>query len=189
MIKKSINLVQNRTAPPTIWEKIYNWANGTCRTIVVITSLCVLLAFGLRFFFERKKEDLNDEIEIKVRVIQNLQDQEKEIRNFQARISKYEKIWNSSSNLTPYIKEIQSYFPSDLTEIDFSLQKKDNEEVNFYLSGKCSKESIEDLEKKLKNSNSFKNVLINSIEKKNDTYESFTFSLSANLNSKNSREE
>ncbi len=62
-----------------------SWATTTGRVLVVLTEFVVLLAFGSRFYFDKKVNDLNDEIDQKEVQIEAFYDTEVTIRKILAK--------------------------------------------------------------------------------------------------------
>ncbi len=65
--------------------KFLSWATTTGRVLVVLTEFVVLLAFGSRFYFDKKVNDLNDEIDQKQIQIQAFAETEATIRYYLAK--------------------------------------------------------------------------------------------------------
>jgi Tfp pilus assembly protein PilN len=58
----SINLLPKDSFEFSTLGKILKWATTVGRVLVVLTEFVVLLAFGSRFYFDKKLDDLNTEI-------------------------------------------------------------------------------------------------------------------------------
>lgn len=176
MQKKSVNLLQKRGAPPTFWERLYDWMTNTCRMIVIFTEILVLGAFGWRFWLDRTLNDLNDDIERKGEVLKGLSDQEEEIRMLQYKIDTYKDLWSASSNFNPVFEEINGYIPSGVDELTVNLGISGADQT-MNISGEVEREKIDKLENSLKDSNNFTDVVVSAIQRKSrsggDTY-SFT---------------
>jgi capsular polysaccharide biosynthesis protein len=180
MQKRNINLLQQRGAPPTFWEKLYDWMTNTCRIIVIITELLVLGAFGWRFWLDRSLTNLNNDIEQKGEALKNLAGQEDEIRLLQTKMDTYKQTWNVSSNLTPIFKEIRGYTSSDMEELSIRISR-DKEVKTINVSGKTNRDDISDIENSLKDSENFTNVTLSSLERDSGGEDIYTFVLVANI--------
>ncbi|MDD3648191.1 MAG: hypothetical protein PHS44_06890 [Candidatus Dojkabacteria bacterium] len=165
MQKKSVNLLQQRGAPPTLWERLYEWMTNTCRIIVVFTEVLVLGAFGWRFWLDRTLNDLNDDIERKGEVLKSLSEQEREIRTIQTKIDTYRTLWNAGSNFNVVFKELNRYIPSGVDELSVSIYST-RDSRTLTVSGEVEREKIDKMENSLKDSNSFTDVVVSSIERK-----------------------
>jgi len=180
MRKKSINLLQERNAPATLWERFYDWATNTCRIIVIITEALVLGAFGWRFWLDRKLNDLKDDIGVRGEILKSLSDQEDEIRLLQDKMFTYTELWSVSSNLSPTIKEVNRYIPTDIEELSFSMSTNETGRV-LSISGEVGRSEISDLENKLKDSDSFSDVALSAIERKSDSSDIYNFTITAKI--------
>lgn len=65
--------------------KILKWTTTVGRVLVVLTEFVVILAFASRFYFDKRLNDLNDEIEGKLAVIQGYAEVESQMRDVLAR--------------------------------------------------------------------------------------------------------
>jgi hypothetical protein len=180
MQKKSVNLLQKRGAPPTFWEKAYDWLTNTARIIVIIVEVFVLGAFGWRFWLDRTLTDLKENIEDKGEVLKSLSSQEDEIRILQRKMTAHEELWVLSSNLSPIIEEVNNYIPSETEELKVSLTVEEEGRL-ISISGKVSREKIDRLENKLKDSTNFSDVTLSDIEKESTGEDAYVFSLSARI--------
>ena len=180
MPKKTVNLLQERTAPPTFWERVYEWVTNTARLIVIFVEILVLVAFGWRFWLDRQLNDINEEIERKGEILKNLSEQESEIRLLQTKINTFDELWNQSSNLSPVFVEVNSYIPTGVENLNVSFQSSKNDK-SISVSGETEREKVDELENKLKDSNSFSNVILAEIGRESSDSEIYTFTLKADL--------
>lgn len=178
MKKKAINLLQKRGAPPTFWERMYDWMTNTCRIIVIITEAFVLVAFGWRFVLELQLGDLDDEIEIKGEQLRSLTSQEDEIRLLQSKIGAYKYIWNNGSNFTPVLSEVNSYIPVGVSDLVVGIGEHE-EGRSLHISGEVERESLSSLENKLKDSDYFSDVFVSDMDQLEG--EEWAFSLLARI--------
>ena len=181
MPKKTVNLLQERTAPPTFWERAYEWVTNSARLIVIFVEIIVLAAFGWRFWLDRQLNDLNEEIERKGEVLKNLSEQEAEIRLIQAKVNTFGELWDQSSNLSPVFRELNSYIPSGVGNLRVSLQETIREKT-MQVSGEVEREKIDELENKLKDaSNYFSNVILSEIGRESAESEEYAFTIKADI--------
>jgi len=75
-----INLLPKDSFSYSALGKFLAWATTTGRVLVVLTEFVVLLAFGSRFYFDKKVNDLKEEVDQKQAQIQAFADTENEIR-------------------------------------------------------------------------------------------------------------
>jgi hypothetical protein len=185
--KKNINLLQERGAPPTFWERFYIWATNTCRVIVVLTELIVLGAFGWRFWLDRRLNDLKDDIEAKGEILKSLSDQELEIRDLQSKMNTFNQLWDQASNMTAIVGEVNEYIPEDTEELNVTIQ--DTLEItSISISGKSQRSDVSKIEGYLKDSESFSDVVLSEMEKDKGEGDIYTFTMTAKIVSNNLRE-
>lgn len=180
MEKKAVNLLQQRGAPQTFWERLYDWVTNTCRMIVIITELLVLGAFGWRFWLDRKLNDLKEDIESKGEILKSLSAQEEEIRTLQAKMDVYKELWAQSSNYSSIIQEVNTYIPSETDELIVSIGETREGKV-LSISGEINRDSIGNLENSLKDSLSFSDVVLSAIERKSEGEDVYSFTLVAKI--------
>ena len=180
MEKKAVNLLQQRRAPPTFWERLYDWVTNTCRIVVIITEILVLGAFGWRFWLDRRLTDLETAIEGKGEILKSLSDQEEEIRTLQAKLTSYKELWTQSSNFTPIIQELNTYIPQETEDLEVSVRETE-EGRTLVVSGKVDRDKISDLENSLKDSLSFSDVALSAIERESGLENIYIFTLNANI--------
>ena len=187
MPKKSINLLQEQQAPPTFWENFYVWITKSARVVVILTEAVVLVAFGMRFYLDRKLNDLKNQIEQKGSTLEILAEEEKEIRRVQSKISAYGTLWESSSNFDLIFQDINTYIPVETDKLEISLS---DDGINTILSvkGELERSLINDLENNFKDSDNYRNVSLNTIQRASGG-EIYEFSLSAEVNLNNPRTE
>ena len=87
-----INLLPKDSFSYSALGKFLTWATTSGRVLVVLTEFVVLLAFGSRFYFDKKVNDLKEEVDQKQVQIQAFADTERTIRtilNKQTPINNY----------------------------------------------------------------------------------------------------
>lgn len=75
-----INLLPKDRFENSSLGKFLTWAMSTGRVLVVLTEFVVLLAFGSRFYFDKKLNDISEIIDQKQAQIEAYSDTEKEMR-------------------------------------------------------------------------------------------------------------
>lgn len=186
MSKRSINLLQESAAPPTFWERFYDWVTNSARVIVIITEGLVLIAFGFRFVLDRRLNDIKDSIEEKGSTLKILAEQEDSIRLLQSKISAYDSLWDSSSYYTAILADVNNYVPSETSELEVSVSDQEGV-TTLYIKGELERALIDELENNFKDSANYRDVTLSTIERQSaeDIYE---FSLSAKYNENKLRE-
>jgi len=80
-----INLLPKDSFEFSTLGKTLKWALSSGRVMVVLTEFVVILAFGSRFYYDRKLNDLIETIDQKQAVIESYVDIEKQMRDILAR--------------------------------------------------------------------------------------------------------
>ena len=75
-----INLLPKDSFEFSSLGKILKWTTSVGRVLVVMTEFVVILAFASRFYFDKKLNDLNDQIEGKLAVVQGFAAVETQMR-------------------------------------------------------------------------------------------------------------
>ena len=82
-----INLLPKDSFEFSSLGKILKWTITVGRVLVVMTEFVVILAFASRFYFDKKLNDLNEEIEGKLAVVQGYAETESTMREVLSRQS------------------------------------------------------------------------------------------------------
>lgn len=180
MEKKAVNLLQQRGAPPTFWERLYDWVTNTCRMIVIVTEVLVLGAFGWRFWLDRRLTDLKEEIEQKGEILRSLSDQEQEIRLLQTKLGTYKELWTQSSSYTSVMKEVNGYVPAGTEDLTVSITKTEEGRA-ISITGIVDRDEISNFENSLKDSTNFSKVRLSEIEREGEGENIYSFVLLAEL--------
>lgn len=80
-----INLIPKDSFEFSTLGKILSWTTTTGRVLVVLTEFVVLLAFGSRFYFDKKVNDLTEEVGQKQVQIETFAETEKLMRKILAK--------------------------------------------------------------------------------------------------------
>lgn len=184
--KKSINLLQQRTAPPTFWDRTYDWVTKTARVIVIFTEAFVLIAFGWRFVLDRRLNDLKSDIESRGTVLKSLRNDEDEIKLLQSKMATYDGLWNQSSAYSIVMEEVNGYIPQNAEEIDITITNVEEEGEVFLqcsISGKAPRDEIQQLESSINNSDTFYDKKFGEIELESESVDIYNFSITAKVTS------
>lgn len=82
-----INLIPKDSFEFSSLGKILSWTTTTGRVLVVLTEFVVLLAFGSRFYFDKKVNDLTEEVTQKQVQIESFAETERLMRKILAKQS------------------------------------------------------------------------------------------------------
>lgn len=178
-VKKSFNLLRPVEQPPSFWEKIYFWMSGTCRIIIIVVSLVVIIVFGFRFILDRQANDLKTSIKDLNDAISSYKDDEIAIRALQSKTNAYSSIWGISSNITKMMPEIIKLVPSKLANLGLGINEK-----GFSLNGIATRGEISSIENILKTTpDLYKDVAVTSLKKvagqTNQSMDVFEFAITA----------
>jgi len=80
-----INLLPKDRFENSSLGKFLSWATTTGRALVVLTEFVVLLAFGSRFYFDKKLNDVSEVIDQKMAQIMNYEETESQMRTILAK--------------------------------------------------------------------------------------------------------
>lgn len=80
-----INLIPKDSFEFSTLGKVLTWATTTGRVLVVLTEFVVLLAFASRFYFDKKINDLSEEVDQKQVQIETFAETEKLMRKVLAK--------------------------------------------------------------------------------------------------------
>lgn len=171
---QGFNLLKKQPAPPTVWEKVYSWALGTARTIIIIVELIVVGAFVTRIIIDTQGSRLDKEIEDQEHVIAGFEESMIRYRTIQSRTENYKSIWDSSNQYYPIFEEVNGMLNSSFADLRIII---DEDTVTLRGQGDISR--ISDLETKMKNSATFTNVETFEITTEDDSNARGSFGLRA----------
>jgi len=118
-----INLLPKDSFEFSIFGKILKWVTTIGRVLVVMTEFVVLLAFGSRFYFDKKLDDLNETIIQKQAQIQAYGEVESSIRKILAKQQPVEAYMSSGLNFGTKIDNLTKVVPSGTTVDSLNLTK------------------------------------------------------------------
>lgn len=110
-----INLLPKESFQFSALGRILKWTITVGRVLVVMTEFVVILAFASRFYFDKKLNDLNDEISSKLNVIAAYAQVESQMRDVLARQGVIETAQRSSVNTADTIAKLSRLIPFGVT--------------------------------------------------------------------------
>jgi len=119
-----INLLPKDSFEFSALGKILKWSLTTGRVLVVLTEFVVILAFGSRFYFDKKLNDLIEVIDQKQAVVDSYVDIEKQVRDILARQGIVDKYLVNNLKINEVIAQIRRVTPQDVTFSEVSVQDK-----------------------------------------------------------------
>ncbi len=123
-----INLIPKDAFEFSTLGRVMKWALTTGRVLVVLTEFVVILAFGSRFYFDQKLNDLLDSNEQKQAVVESFSEIESKARNVFARQQIVENYLGQNLQINNRISQIQKITPADVSFYDIAFTKSG---VNF----------------------------------------------------------
>ncbi|MEI6462930.1 MAG: hypothetical protein WCO33_04690 [bacterium] len=177
--KRSFNLLFAQNRQLDSWDRLYVWLSGTCRIIIILALLIILLSFGYRFILERNLNDLKDSLDTVSFRLKSYEKRQSEIAQVQAEIVSYNTVWKQFSNFATNIDDVIALVPKNISDMSFSTSL-----VGIQLSGTGARSIIAQIENSYKNSPLYINVVLSNLSqsKKNSssTDEDLTFNLQGN---------
>ena len=120
-----INLLPKDSFEFSALGKILKWTTTVGRILVVMTEFVVILAFASRFYFDKKLNDLNDEIEGKLAVIQGYAEVESNMREVLARQAVIVEAGTGAVNVEERISSISRAIPIGVTLGTMKIAEKE----------------------------------------------------------------
>ncbi len=130
-----INLLPKDSFEFSVLGKILKWALTSGRVLVVLTEFVVILAFGSRFYFDKKLNDLVETIDQKQAVVDSFADIEKKIRDILSRQTIVEKYLKGNLAIANVIGQIRRVTPQNVTFNEIIIDSK-----GFSLAGSSGSE-------------------------------------------------
>ena len=130
-----INLLPKDSFEFSTLGKILKWALTSGRVLVVLTEFVVILAFGSRFYFDRRLNDLIEVIVQEQAVVDSYADIEKRVRAVLAKQAIVEKYSKEGLVIDNVIKQIRMVTPQDVSFDEIAIDGK-----GFSLTGSAGSE-------------------------------------------------
>lgn len=130
-----INLLPKDSFEQSALGKILKWALTSGRVLVVLTEFVVILAFGSRFYFDKKLNDLVEVIGQKQAVVESYVDIEGKIRDLLSRQAIVDKYLKENLGISGIISQIKRVTPQDVSFTEISV-----DDAGFSLSGTAGSE-------------------------------------------------
>lgn len=130
-----INLLPKDSFEFSILGKILKWSLTTGRVLVVLTEFVVILAFGSRFYYDKKLNDLIEVIDQKQAVVDSFAEIETKMRDILARQAIVEKYLKGNLSINGAISQIKKVTPQDISFTEIAIDEK-----GFSLTGASGSE-------------------------------------------------
>lgn len=130
-----INLLPKDSFEFSTLGKTLKWSLTTGRILVVLTEFVVILAFGSRFYFDKKLNDLIETIDQKQAVVESYASIESRMRDLLSRQAIVDKYLKDNLGVSGVIDQIKRTTPADVTFSEVTVDAK-----GFSLSGTAGSE-------------------------------------------------
>ncbi len=173
---KSIDFLQPVYSPMDIWSTAYIWLTSVGKYLLIAVEIIVLAVFFSRFIYDRKNNDLKEDLNAKVTLLSNdtWQKNAALYENYQFVLSDIEKIRKGQQINSAEISELMSGIPSSIQLLSFSYTAK---RVSLRLTSN-SLEAVKNYESALKNNPNYYEVTFSITKEVNEINVSVSFYLS-----------
>jgi len=127
-LPRSLDLLQPSEKPMSSWDRIYYWVFNVGRYIIIAIELIVLILFAMRFSLDRKNADLDDELAVKMNMLDSQRETEQKVRRVQTTLVNFSEMLEDQQVLSGRYQQIMSDIPSSIPWEDFGLTR---ERVSF----------------------------------------------------------
>lgn len=116
-----INLLPRDSFEESNLGKFLSWALSSGRVIVILTEFVVVIAFGSRFWFDQKLNNLIEEISAKEAVVESYAAIESQMRDVLARETKVLDFLTNGLGLPVVFSNLKKATPNDVSFNSFSI--------------------------------------------------------------------
>jgi hypothetical protein len=149
--KRNFNLLKPYKAPPTAWDKVYDWLINKARVVMLVSEVAVAISFVGKVVVDVQAKNLDDAIKGKVfELSQYAPVIEPNLRQIQQKANVFTNIWEASSGYSDVLKEIYSYVPNPAADLSIRIAESD-----VTITGGDSLEALSQIEAKMKASATF----------------------------------
>lgn len=145
-LPRSLDLLQPSEKPMSSWDRIYYWVFNVGRYIIIVVELVVLVLFAMRFSLDRKNADLDDELAVKMSMLDSQRNTEQKVRRVQTTLVNLSEMIENQLVLSGKYQQILSDIPSSLHWENFGL----THDRVFFEGTASSYQELESLEKVLR---------------------------------------
>jgi len=119
-----VNLLPKDAFEVSALGKFLKWSLTVGRVLVVLTEFVVILAFGSRFWFDKRHNDLIEVIDQKQLVVESYVEIEKQIREVLARQDGVDRFLKENVEIDLRFSELRKYLPIGTVLDELSLEPK-----------------------------------------------------------------
>lgn len=131
-----INLIPKDSFEYTTLGKVLKWSLSTGRVLVVLTEFVVILAFGSRFYFDKKSNDLIETIDQKQALVESYAEIEKIIREVLLKQRIVDDYLKNNLGVSGRVDQIKKITPADVTYSQITI-----DDTGISLSGSAGSEN------------------------------------------------
>lgn len=103
------------------WDKIYAWVFNIGRYLIILVEVVVLIAFVTRFSLDRKKNDLEEKIKVKVHMLKAQTKVEAELRSVQSALTSFSLLIDDQNIMSTRVSKILDLIPEEMELQTFSI--------------------------------------------------------------------
>lgn len=134
-LRIDLNLLHPKEAPAKLPERFLKWLITYGRFIVIIVEVIVVAAFLTRFKLDADLDNLKTKINQDLPYVEGLEPDEALIKQTQTKLGLIDKVYQNSEKWQEVVVEISSLVPQSITFSGLALEEKDEQSVNFRISG------------------------------------------------------
>jgi hypothetical protein len=151
--RRTFNLLIPLEPPKTYWDKIYDWLLSRAKVIIMVIEVLIVITFFSKVLVDNYGKNLKQQYNKIKTEIDVESKNEIEFRAYQQKEIDYKNLWDYSNQYSVVIAEVYSYLSPNA---EVAVQIENNKiTINGYLSLTESK----DLEERIKQSETFQNVV------------------------------
>jgi len=165
MAKKDVSLLPGSPLQGTVLGKLFNWLLSVGRYIVIFVDLVVMGAFISRFWLDKKRIDLADEIRQQQAILETTQEFEQEFRNFQSRLNQAGFAMKDQGSLLRPLDQIVDSLPRDVVFLQYGFDASKETKTATVLAMVFSEASLNGFANNLLTESNVASVKIGTIER------------------------
>jgi len=165
MTKKDVSLLPKSPLQGTVLGKLFNWLLSVGRYIVIFVDLVVMGAFISRFWLDKKRIDLADDIRQQQAILEITQEFEDEFQSFQSRLDQAGSAIESQDNLLQPLDQIVDGLPQDVVFLQYGFDIGSENKAATVLALVFSEASLNGFVNNLLTEDSVSSVRIGTIER------------------------
>lgn len=134
-LRIDLNLLHPKEAPAKLPERFLKWLITYGRFIVIIVEVIVVAAFLTRFKLDADLDNLKTKINQDLPYVEGLEPDEALIKQTQSKLALIDKVYQNSAKWQEVVVDVSSLVPQSVIFSGLSLEEKDEQSVNFRISG------------------------------------------------------